>query len=162
MQRLFIMWSKRQQSVRILTLSNSDTFQFCHFPILTLSDSDTFRFWHFLILTLSDSDIFRFWHFLILTLSNSDIFQSWHFPILTLSNSDTFQVWHIPIMELSNPPTEQSSSHSLFVSIPEFTSGTKILRDFDARVAYLLQGRKFGTSLLRIQSWVLSNLFIEE
>ena len=61
-----------------------------HFPILTLSNSDTFQFWHFPILTLSNSDTIQFWHFPILTLSNSDAFQFlskwtkngfWHFPI---------------------------------------------------------------------------------
>ena len=63
----------------ILTLSNSDTFQFWYLPIiLTLSNSDTFQFWYFFRL---------FWHFSILTLSNSD----------TFSNSNTFQFWHFPI-----------------------------------------------------------------
>ena len=47
-----------------------------HFPILTLSNSDTFQFWHFLILKKN-----AFWHFPIL---KKNAF--WHFPILTLSN----------------------------------------------------------------------------
>ena len=64
-----------------MTLFNSDTFQFWHFPFLTLSNSDTFQFWHLPILTLSNSDTFRFWHFPIL---KKDAF--WHFPILTLSS----------------------------------------------------------------------------
>ena len=33
-------------------------FQFWHFPILTLSDSDTFQFWRKM-----HSDTFQFWHF---------------------------------------------------------------------------------------------------
>ena len=52
-----------------MTLSNSDTFQFRHFPIQTLSNSDTFQFRHFPIETLSNSDTFQFWPFPILTLS---------------------------------------------------------------------------------------------
>ena len=36
-----------------MTPSDSDNFQFWHFPILTFSNSDTFQFWHFPILTLS-------------------------------------------------------------------------------------------------------------
>ena len=82
---------------RILTHSNSDTFQFWRIPILTVSNSDTFRFWHFLILTLSKSDTSRFWHFPILTLSSSNtiqFLQKWTKKwILTLS-----------ILTLSNPP----------------------------------------------------------
>ena len=69
------------KNLEILTLSNSDTFQFGHFPIRTLSNSDPFQCWHIPIQ----------WHFSILTLSESDTFQFWHFPILTLSNSDTIQ-----------------------------------------------------------------------
>ena len=61
--------------------------------ILKLSDSDTFRFWHFSILTLSNSDTFRFWHFPIMTLSNSDTFQFWRFPIPTLSNPPIYCVF---------------------------------------------------------------------
>ena len=47
-----------------------------HFPILTLSDSDTFQFWHFPILTLSDSDTFQFWRKM-----HSETFQFWHCPV---------------------------------------------------------------------------------
>ena len=70
--------------------------------MVTLSDSDTFKFWHFPIPTLSNSDTFQLWHFLILTLSNYDTFKFWHFPILTPFDSDTFWFWHFPIPTLSN------------------------------------------------------------
>ena len=67
------------KNLQILTLSNSDTFRFWHFPILTLSNSDTFQFWHFPILTLSNSDTFQF-------LPKWAKIGFWHVPILTLSN----------------------------------------------------------------------------
>ena len=90
-QALFAPYLK---NLKILTRSNSDTFQFWHFPILTLSDYDTFQFWLFPILTLSDSDTFQFWHFPISSKMGKNGF--WHFPILTLSSPPKF-AWIVVI-----------------------------------------------------------------
>ena len=66
-------WKER----RILILSNSDTFQFRHYPILTFSNSDIFQFWYFPILTFSKySETFQF-----CIKINYDTFQGWHFPV---------------------------------------------------------------------------------
>ena len=65
--------------------------------ILKISNYDTFCYWHFLILTLSNFDPFYFWHFPILTLSNFDPFQF-------LPNSETVGFWHFPIPTLSTYP----------------------------------------------------------
>ena len=95
--------------MKILTLSDSDTFRIL--KILTLSDSDTFRiskvltlsgfwkFWHLLVLTHSDSNTVRF--DMILTLSSFKEFwhiQVWHIKFLTPSGHKRF--WHIQILTL--------------------------------------------------------------
>ena len=79
-------------------------FQILHFPIQTLSDTDTFWFCHLLILTISDFGTFQFWHFPIPAPSDSVTFRFCHFPILTLSNFDTFQIQHFLILAFWTAP----------------------------------------------------------